>query len=72
MWATPTFEAIIANKIAPGLMDKYLGKMGYKGQQTSEKKDPNHQNNVWHPLPGIVAHMEPLEKKRETAAHFCG
>ncbi len=48
----PTFEAIIANKIAPGLMDKYLGKIGYKGQQTAEKKDPNHPNNVWHPLPG--------------------
>lgn len=48
----PTFEAIIANKIAPGLMDKYLGKIGYKGQQTEEKKDPNHQNNVWQPLPG--------------------
>lgn len=48
----PTFEAIIANKIAPGLMDKYLGKIGYKGQQTSEKEDPKHPNNVWHPLPG--------------------
>lgn len=33
-------------------MDKYLGKVGYEGQQTSVKKDPDHENNIWHPLPG--------------------
>ncbi|MBV9825425.1 MAG: SDR family oxidoreductase [Alphaproteobacteria bacterium] len=31
----PTFKAIIANKLAPGLLDRYLAKSGYEGQLTS-------------------------------------
>lgn len=47
-----TYVTILANKIVPGFLDKYLAKHGYKGQQTSEKKDPNAPNNVWHPVAG--------------------
>ncbi|HWD58460.1 MAG TPA: SDR family oxidoreductase [Stellaceae bacterium] len=32
----PTWQAIIANKIAPGLVDRYLAKAGYSGQLTDE------------------------------------
>jgi short-subunit dehydrogenase len=39
---TPTIEAIVAQRIAPGLLDWYLGKTGYKSQQLqNEPRDPN-------------------------------
>jgi short-subunit dehydrogenase len=48
----PTVEAIIGNKIAPGILDHYLGHTGYKSQQSNEPEDPNRPNNLWQPLPG--------------------
>jgi hypothetical protein len=48
----PTVEAIVGNKIAPGILDHYLGRTGYKSQQTSEPEDPNRPDNLWHPVPG--------------------
>jgi hypothetical protein len=47
-----TVEAIVGNKIAPGMLDHYLGKTGYASQQTSEPESPDHPNNLWEPLPG--------------------
>jgi NAD(P)-dependent dehydrogenase (short-subunit alcohol dehydrogenase family) len=32
----PTTLTIVANKVAPGLLDWYLGRTGYEGQQTDE------------------------------------
>jgi short-subunit dehydrogenase len=48
----PTFETIIGDKVVPGFLDWYLAKIGYKGQQTNTKVDPNRLNNVWEPVPG--------------------
>jgi NAD(P)-dependent dehydrogenase (short-subunit alcohol dehydrogenase family) len=48
----PTVEAIMGNKIAPGLLDHYLGKTGYAAQQTCEPEDPNRPDNLWAPLEG--------------------
>jgi len=42
-----TVEAIVGNKIAPRLLDKYLGRTGYKTQQTSEPEDPDRRSNLW-------------------------
>lgn len=47
-----TVEAIIGNKIAPGMLDHYLGRKGYASQQTSEPESPDRPNNLWEPLPG--------------------
>ncbi len=48
----PTLEAIIGNRLVPGLLDHYLAWTGYQGQQTSEKKDPDQPENLWEPVPG--------------------
>lgn len=48
----PTVKAIVANKIAPGLVDKYLGRTGYKSQQTNQPENPNRPNNLFEPVPG--------------------
>ena len=49
---TPTVEEIVGNKIAPGLLDHYLGRTGYKSQQTEEPEDPSRPDNLWKPVSG--------------------
>ncbi|HVW13355.1 MAG TPA: SDR family oxidoreductase [Mucilaginibacter sp.] len=48
----PTVETIVGNKLAPGYLDKYLGKTGYQGQQTDEPADANRKDNLYEPIPG--------------------
>lgn len=48
----PAAQSIVANKFVPGLLDRYLGRNGYKGQQTSEPRDPDQPDNLWEPVPG--------------------
>jgi len=49
----PTVAAILGQKIAPGLLDLYLGRTGYKSQQIpNEPKDPNAPNNLYEYVPG--------------------
>jgi len=47
-----TVEAIVGNKIAPGMLDHYLGRTGYASQQTSQPESPDRANNLWEPLAG--------------------
>ncbi|HEX4653249.1 MAG TPA: SDR family oxidoreductase [Candidatus Udaeobacter sp.] len=47
----PSVEAIVANKIAPGLLDHYLARNGYDSQQHDGVEDPNRSNNLWQPMP---------------------
>jgi short-subunit dehydrogenase len=48
----PTVKAILANRIAPGLIDKYLAKAGYTGQLTDEPLGENAPANLFEPVPG--------------------
>jgi NAD(P)-dependent dehydrogenase (short-subunit alcohol dehydrogenase family) len=48
----PTVAAIVGNKIASGLFDRYLARTGYDSQQTDEPDNPNRRDNLWAPLPG--------------------
>jgi hypothetical protein len=48
----PTVIAILANRIAPGLIDRYLSKAGYTGQLTEQPSDPNAPGNLFDPVPG--------------------
>jgi NAD(P)-dependent dehydrogenase (short-subunit alcohol dehydrogenase family) len=47
-----TLLAIWGNKLFPRLADWYLGRTGYKSQQSEEPEDPNRPHNLWEPLPG--------------------
>jgi len=47
-----TAAAIEGNKIAPGLLDHYLGRTGYKSQQTNEPEDKHRPDNLWEPVAG--------------------
>jgi NAD(P)-dependent dehydrogenase (short-subunit alcohol dehydrogenase family) len=49
----PTVAAILGQKVAPGLLDLYLGRTGYESQQIPNKpKDPNAPNNLYEYVPG--------------------
>lgn len=47
-----TVLTIAANKIAPGLLDRYLARTGYDSQQTDQPEDPDRPFNLWEPVPG--------------------
>jgi hypothetical protein len=47
---TPTVKAIIANRIAPAYLDRYLTRTGYDSQQTKEPKDPKQPDNLMAPV----------------------
>jgi NAD(P)-dependent dehydrogenase (short-subunit alcohol dehydrogenase family) len=46
----PTVEAIVGDRVAPGLADRYLARNGYEAQQTSEPEDPHRPHNLWSPV----------------------
>jgi hypothetical protein len=48
----PTVAAIWSNKVASGVLDRYLARTGYRSQQTEEPADPDRPHNLWAPLPG--------------------
>jgi short-subunit dehydrogenase len=48
----PTVKAILANRIAPGLLDRYLAKAGYSGQLTEEREPADAPANLFEPVPG--------------------
>lgn len=45
-------RAIWGNRIAPGLVDRYLARYGYDAQQTDEPESPTRADNLWEPAPG--------------------
>jgi len=47
-----TVKAIQGNKVAAGLLDYYLAKTAYSGQQTDEPVDPDRPSNLFAPVPG--------------------
>jgi hypothetical protein len=48
----PTVKAILANRVAPGLIDRYLASSGYSGQLTDMPSDPSAPGNLFEPVKG--------------------
>lgn len=48
----PTVQAILGDRVAPGLLDRYLAATGFDSQQTGEPEDPNRPDNLWTPVAG--------------------
>jgi short-subunit dehydrogenase len=48
----PTVKAILANRIAPGFLDRYLAKSGYSGQLTDQPLGEDAPANLYEPVPG--------------------
>ena len=47
-----TAGTLIANAVAPGLLDRYLARTGYSSQQTGEDREPDQPANLWQPVDG--------------------
>ena len=62
---------ILANKIAPGLLDHYLARTGIEGQQSDRPLEPDRQDNLWDPVPGDHgAHGEFDSRSRSYSPHW--
>lgn len=45
-----TAGTLIANAVAPGILDRYLARTGFASQQTDQANDPR--DNLWEPMDG--------------------
>jgi NAD(P)-dependent dehydrogenase (short-subunit alcohol dehydrogenase family) len=45
-----TMATLVANAIAPGLLDRYLARTNVQAQQTDQPNDPEAPGNLWEPL----------------------
>ncbi|HEX9290225.1 MAG TPA: SDR family oxidoreductase [Anaeromyxobacteraceae bacterium] len=53
LWIAPsTIKAIVGQRLAPGLADRYLARHGFEAQQTTQPVAPGRSDNVDEPLPG--------------------
>jgi NAD(P)-dependent dehydrogenase (short-subunit alcohol dehydrogenase family) len=53
MWVgASTVGTVLANRIAPGLLDRYLGRAGFRSQQTDEPLDRDRPVNLHEAVPG--------------------
>lgn len=52
----PTVQAIVGNKLAPALADRYLARTGFDGQQIEDRLvDPQRPDNLFEPVPEKAA-----------------
>ena len=58
-----TVKAIVGQKFIPGLLDRYLGKTGYKAQQREEPDSPDRPNNVWQAVSSPFGAHGPFDGK---------
>jgi short-subunit dehydrogenase len=47
-----TVATVWASRLAPGLVDRYLGRTGYASQQTDASEDPGRPDNLMRPVEG--------------------
>lgn len=47
-----TALALVANRVAPGLLDRYLARTGYDSQQLDEPVEPGRRDNLFRPIDG--------------------
>jgi NAD(P)-dependent dehydrogenase (short-subunit alcohol dehydrogenase family) len=54
-----TVATLMANAVAPGLLDRYLARTGFKAQQTAERRPADQPANLW----------EPADRGKDFGAH---
>jgi NAD(P)-dependent dehydrogenase (short-subunit alcohol dehydrogenase family) len=51
-----TAATILANRVVPALLDRYLARTGYDSQQTAQEAEPGRPDNLWEPVDGPSGH----------------
>ena len=68
---SPTVLTILANRIIPGLMDRYLAKVAYDGQLTEEPKLSHAPQNLFESVPGAYgAHGRFDTRAKDSSPEF--
>jgi NAD(P)-dependent dehydrogenase (short-subunit alcohol dehydrogenase family) len=49
-----TVGTLAVNAVAPGLLDRYLARTGFKSQQTDAPQSPDQPANLWEPVDGAT------------------
>jgi len=47
-----TAATVLANRVAPALLDRYLARTGFRSQQTGQPGQPDQAGNLWQPADG--------------------
>jgi NAD(P)-dependent dehydrogenase (short-subunit alcohol dehydrogenase family) len=51
-----TVATLLANRVIPAVLDRYLARTGYRSQQTDEKVAADRPDNLFHPVDGKDGH----------------
>jgi NAD(P)-dependent dehydrogenase (short-subunit alcohol dehydrogenase family) len=51
-----TAATILANRVVPALLDRYLARTGYDAQQTAQEAKPGRPDNLWEPADDSAGH----------------
>ena len=71
LWVgAPTVKAILGNRVAPALLDRYLAASGYDAQQTGEPEDPRRPDNLWTSVPGDRGARGGFDEAAESSAEL--
>ena len=68
----PSIQAILATRVVPGLLDRYLATEGYDGQMSDEPARDGAPDNLFTPCPAITAPMAVSARSPARAARPCG
>lgn len=63
-----TVQAILGQKVIPGLLDFYLGRTGYNAQQRPEKDSAHRPNNLHDFVPGTHSAHGPFDNRSESSS----
>ncbi len=67
----PTARAILANRVIPGLLDRYLGRYGVDSQKADLPIEPDRPNNLYGPVTGAFgARGEFTSRQRTTSLQW--
>ena len=66
-----TAATILANQLAPGLLDRYLARTAYRSQQTGQRAHPEQPTNLWAAVAGDRGAHGPFDPRaRQRSAQF--
>jgi hypothetical protein len=63
-----TVATLLANAVAPGLLDRYLARTGYDSQQT-DQPNPRRRGNLWQPADAAPGHDFGAHGRFDDRAH---
>jgi NAD(P)-dependent dehydrogenase (short-subunit alcohol dehydrogenase family) len=73
LWvAWPTVRAIVGNRIAPALVDRYLARTGIEAQQLDEPLDPGRPDNLESPASGAWGVRGRFDDRARTSSTLLG